>query len=82
VTNRLFAERLNKELDSIGMPTRSDERIEAFSKLVKIPKFKAEAFLNGISQPDIMVLDRIAEEFEVSGEWLLGKTEHRSKKNA
>lgn len=73
MTNKLFAERLNKELDAIGVPTQSMERIEAFAKLVKIPKFKAEAFLEGISVPDPVLLEQIAEVLEVKAEWLLGK---------
>lgn len=80
MSNKLFAERLNKELDSIGVPPRSNERIEAFSKLIKIPKFKAEAFLDGISIPEINLLGRIADEFEVNAEWLIGKSEQRQKK--
>ncbi|MBA2657071.1 MAG: hypothetical protein H0U70_08825 [Tatlockia sp.] len=73
--NKVFAERLNKELDTIGLPTRSDERIEALSKLIKIPKFKAAAFLEGISLPDELTLNRLAQEFEVSIDWLLGKND-------
>lgn len=78
--NKQFSERLNKELDAIGVPPRSDERIEVFSKLIKIPKFKAEAFLNGITVPDPKLLDLIAEELEVNADWLVGKSEQRQKK--
>jgi len=80
MTNKLFAERLNKELDSIGLPQRSEERIDAFSKLVKVPKFKAEAYLNGITIPDADILSRMAEELEVNSDWLIGKDEPRHKK--
>ena len=82
MSNKLFAERLNKELDSVGAPLRSDERIEVFSKLVKIPKFKAEAFLSGITVPDETLLNRIAEELEVNPLWLIGKSEQRQRKRA
>lgn len=75
--NKQFAERLNKELDSIGVPPRSDERIEVFHKLIKTPKFKAEAILAGITIPDQTLLERIAEELEVSVDWLIGKSEQR-----
>ncbi len=78
--NKLFAERLNKELDAIGAPARSIERIAVFAKLIKIPKFKAEAFLDGITVPDAQLLQQIAEEFEVDCEWLIGKEEKRQKK--
>ncbi|MBA2709284.1 MAG: hypothetical protein H0U57_01630 [Tatlockia sp.] len=78
--NKIFAERLNKELDGIGVPSRSIERIEAFAKMVKIPRFKAEAFLDGITVPDAQLLERFAEEFEVDSDWLIGKAEQRHKK--
>jgi hypothetical protein len=79
--NKEFAERLNKELDAIGAPPRVVDRIEVFAKLVKIPKFKAEAFLDGITVPDAVLLERIADEFEVNSDWLIGKSEQRQKKN-
>jgi len=73
--NKRFSERLNKELDAIGVPEESSERIAILSKLVKIPKFKAEALLNGHTSPDEMLLKVIAEELEVSANWLVGKDE-------
>lgn len=77
MTNKLFAERLNKELDAIDVPAQNLERIEAFAKLVKIPKFKAEAFLNGVYVPDPVLLEQIAEVLEVKGDWLIGKAEKK-----
>lgn len=73
--NKRFSERLNKELDNIGAPESSAERIEVLSKLVKIPKFKAEALLNGSTSPDEKLLNALAEEFEVSADWLVGKSD-------
>ncbi|MFJ1268918.1 hypothetical protein ACD661_10150 [Legionella lytica] len=73
--NRRFSERLNKELDNIGAPVSAHERIEVLSKLIKIPKFKAEALLNGSTNPDAAILDSLAKEFEVSADWLVGKDE-------
>ncbi|KTD47050.1 hypothetical protein Lrub_1972 [Legionella rubrilucens] len=78
--NKQFAERLNRELDAIGVPLRSDERIEVFSKLIKIPKFKAEAMLNGVTVPDEALLKLLAEELEVNPDWLIGKSEQKQKK--
>ncbi|WP_133136876.1 hypothetical protein [Legionella rowbothamii] len=73
--NRRFSERLNKELDNIGAPVSANERIEVLSKLIKIPKFKAEALLNGATNPDATILASLAKEFEVSADWLVGKEE-------
>lgn len=73
--NKRFSERLNRELDNIGAPEANAERIEVLSKLVKIPKFKAEELLNGATNPDAALLDALAQEFEVSPAWLVGKDE-------
>lgn len=74
MSNKQFAERLGKELDSLGIPERLEDRIDAFSKLLKIPKFKAEAFLAGIIMPEPKVLTLLATELEVNPEWLVGKS--------
>ena len=76
--NKKFSERLNKELDSIGVPEATTERIEVLSKLIKIPKFKAEAILSGLTSPDAKVLKTLAEELEVNEDWLLGKNDSKS----
>ena len=80
--NRQFAERLNKELDSIEAPPRENERVEAFAKMFHIPKFRAEAILHGIYLPDENLLNAVANEFEVNADWLIGKSEQRQKKSS
>lgn len=77
MSNRQFSERLNKELDSIGVPERNDERVEVFAKLIKVPRFKAESILNGTGVLDAPLLDLLAEELEVSADWLIGKSDQR-----
>ncbi len=77
MTNKQFSERLNKELDEIGVPQRSDERVEVFAKLIKIPRFKAAAILSGSTNPDAPLLELLAEELEVNADWLLGKSDER-----
>jgi hypothetical protein len=75
MNRKAFAERLNQELDAIGMPMLEKERIEAFSKLTKTPRFKAAALLNGTGEPDSHLLSQLALEFEVSEDWLAGNQE-------
>ena len=77
MSHRQFSDRLNQELDEIGVPERSDERIEAFARLINVPRFKAEAILNGITYPDAPLLKLISEELEVNADWLLGKSNER-----
>ena len=76
--NKRFSERLNKELDSIGVPEATTERIAVLSKLLKVPKFKAESLLSGITSPDEALLKAIAQELEVNADWLVGKTDSKS----
>lgn len=71
---KVFAERLHKELDQIDFPTRFDERVEAFAKLMDIPRFKAESILHGVSYPDANFLKKLAEELEVDLAWLSGES--------
>lgn len=72
MSNKRFAERLNKALDDIDAPEHTDERIDVLAKLIKIPKFKAQSMLDGIILPDKALLNLLANELEVSPEWLLG----------
>lgn len=73
MTNKVFSERLNRELDNIGLPQLEQERIEAFARLIKTPKFKAESILHGELIPNPELLQQIASELEVSVDWLMGK---------
>ena len=77
MANKIFAARLNQELDNIGLPQHEPERIEAFSKLIKAPRFKAEAILHGELIPNQDLLCIIAEELEVSVDWLTGKNKDK-----
>lgn len=75
MANKLFAERLNQSLDNIGLPTLDQDRIEAFARLIKAPKFKAESILHGEFIPNPELLEKIASELEVKTTWLLGKSD-------
>ena len=73
MTNKIVADRLNQGLDEIGLPSNQSERIEAFSKLLHVPRFKAETILTGHMPVDDALLAMIAHELEVESSWLLGK---------
>ena len=74
MVNKLFAERLHQELDKMDVPQPNDERIEVFAKLLKVPRFKAEAILNGHVPVEEPLREKIAEELEVNFAWLMGET--------
>lgn len=71
--NKTFSNRLNQELDKMELPKPHQERIEAFSKLIKVPHFKAESILNGHVPGDVFIQEKIANELEVEFKWLLGE---------
>ena len=56
------------------------ERVHACSKLFKLPKFKIEALLHGVIAFDYSYMQKIADELDVSRDWLIGdsigKTKH------
>jgi hypothetical protein len=78
--NKVLTERLNNELDKLGVPNLMTERVQACSKLFRLPKFKVEALLNGVIAIDSNSMNKIADELGVSSDWLLGgigaKTKH------
>lgn len=69
---KAFAERLNQELDEMGLPPQDDERVEAFRRLIDTHKFKAASILHGEIMPSPEVLEKIAKVLEVDMDWLVG----------
>lgn len=72
MANKKLTERLNNELDELGVPTLMTERVQVCSKLFNLPKFKVEALLHGIVAVDSKGLQKIADELDVKPEWLFG----------
>ncbi|KTD52076.1 hypothetical protein Lqui_0920 [Legionella quinlivanii] len=78
MSNKQFSERLNRELDAIGVPCMYKERVKAVAKIFKLPSFTAQELLNG-SLFDIKLVDIVAAELEVNPHWLLGKSPVKTK---
>lgn len=68
-----FAERLNNCLDETGAPFSPRERAAILSKMLDIPKQYAWSMLEGQQIPDEDLLQKIAKEFEVDPQWLVGE---------
>jgi hypothetical protein len=71
MSNKKLTERLNRELDEMGVPALMTERVQICSKLFELPKFKTEALLNGVVL-DTHSMQKIADELEVTVDWLFG----------
>ncbi|MDR3503215.1 MAG: hypothetical protein P4L79_11615 [Legionella sp.] len=78
MSNKKLTERLNHELDELGVPSLMTERVQVCSKLFELPKFKIEALLNGVIALDAYAMKKIADELEVSFDWLCGKSKHKT----
>ncbi|AHE67554.1 hypothetical protein [Legionella oakridgensis] len=76
--NKILTARLNHELDELGVPSLITERVQACSKLFKLPKFKVEALLNGVVTIDSNSMQKIADELEVNKDWLLGNIQRKT----
>ncbi|WP_454784512.1 hypothetical protein [Legionella sp. WA2024007413] len=74
MSNKKLTERLNRELDELGVPALMTERVQVCSKLFQLPKFKIEALLHGVIALDSTSMQKVANELEVSMDWLFGKT--------
>ncbi|QMT61506.1 hypothetical protein [Legionella sp. PC997] len=74
MSNKKLTERLNRELDELGVPALMTERVQVCSKLFQLPKFKIEALLHGVIALDSTSMQKVANELEVSMDWLFGET--------
>ncbi|MFT4058008.1 MAG: hypothetical protein QM652_00505 [Legionella sp.] len=77
MSNKKLTERLNYELDELGVPTLIIERIQACTKLFKLPAFQIEALLNGVVACNSEKIQQIADVLEVSKDWLMGNSKTR-----
>jgi len=68
-----FADRLNKSLDDLDVPTTARERATILSKMLQIPKQQAWGLLEGHLLPDNNLLQQIANELEIESCWLVGE---------
>jgi len=78
MSNKKLTERLNVELDAIGVPTTMSQRVQACSKMFGIPKFKIASLLDGVVTANAPFIDTIARELEVDKNWLLGRTDKKN----
>ncbi|MCE0724463.1 MULTISPECIES: hypothetical protein [Legionella] len=78
MSNKKLTERLNYELDELGVPALMKERVQACSRMFELPKFKIEALLHGVAL-DGTTMQKIADELEVSTDWLFGAAQEKTK---
>lgn len=78
MSNKKLYERLNIELDAIGVPSAINQRVQACSKMFGIPKCKIASLLDGVVAAHTPFIETIARELEVDKNWLLGRTDKKA----
>jgi transcriptional regulator with XRE-family HTH domain len=72
----LFKQRLQDALNEAELPEDPTERLAAFANIFNIKqRHEASLILNGKKLPDADLLDKIAQEFEVSADYLRGDSD-------
>lgn len=74
---KVFSQRFNNELSSLGLPEGIHEKTKAVAKMFGITNHLANDMIFGYSMPSIDKLNRIAEILEVCPKWLSGATERK-----
>lgn len=77
MNSKVFAQRFNRELASLGFPDDLSEKTKAVSKVFDVTRHLANAFIFGHSLPNPNDLKKIAETLEVCPKWLSGATDRK-----
>lgn len=78
MNSKVFSQRFNRELATLGFPEELLEKTKAVSKVFGVSRYHANSMIYGNMLPDEEVLDKIASILEVCPQWLGGATDKRS----
>jgi hypothetical protein len=78
MSTKVFSQRFNRELSTLGFPDDPAGKIEAIAKVFGISRHLANAMVFGHGLPSPAQVQTIAEVLEVCPQWLMGKTEKKS----
>lgn len=77
MNSKVFSQRFNRELATLGFPEDLTEKTKAVSKVFGVTRHLANAMIFGHVLPDKEQLDKIAEILEVCPQWLSGTTDRK-----
>ncbi|MBN9231002.1 MAG: hypothetical protein BGO90_15855 [Legionella sp. 40-6] len=77
MNSKVFSQRFNRELATLGFPEDLAEKIKAVSKVFDVSRHLANSMIFGHTLPDMEKLDRIAAILEVCPDWLSGVTDRK-----
>ena len=74
---KIFSQRFNREVASLGLPEDINEKTKAVAKVFGVTRHMANSMLFGHLLPNEAQLDDIARVLEVCPLWLSGRSERR-----
>lgn len=77
MNSKVFSQRFNRELATLGFPEELNEKIKAVSKVFGVTRHLANSFIFGQALPSSDQLDKISEILEVCPNWLSGATDKK-----
>ncbi|GAN28551.1 TPA: hypothetical protein KLD78_001566 [Legionella pneumophila] len=77
MNSKVFSQRFNRELATLGFPEDLTDKTKAVSKVFGVTRHLANAMIFGHVLPDKEQLDKIAEILEVCPQWLSGATDRK-----
>ncbi len=77
MNSKVFSQRFNRELSSLGFPEELAEKTKAVSKVFGVTRHLANSMIFGNMLPNRDQLDSIAEILEVCPLWLGGATDRK-----
>lgn len=77
MNSKVFSQRFNRELATLGFPEELTEKIKAVSKVFDISRHLANSLIFGHILPQDEQLDKIASILEVCPQWLSGITDRK-----
>ncbi|MDR3442008.1 MAG: hypothetical protein P4L65_03215 [Legionella sp.] len=77
MNSKVFSQRFNRELATLGFPEELTEKTKAVSKVFGISRHLANSLIFGHVLPAHNQLDKIAEILEVCPQWLGGATDKK-----
>lgn len=77
MNSKVFSQRFNRELSTLGFPEELTEKTKAVAKVFGVTRHLANAMIFGHVLPAREQLDKIAEILEVCPQWLGGATDRK-----
>ena len=77
MNSKVFSQRFNRELATLGFPEDLVEKTKAVAKVFGITRHLANALIFGHALPNKNELDKISEILEVCPQWLCGATDRK-----